>query len=67
MDRTRRSLRWPAHVIPLLLAVLTLCACATPPAAPMKPGEASDPVLQGHSQWCNTNPPSGYCDVDDAR
>jgi hypothetical protein len=50
-----------------LAAALSLGACVQqqtpPPAATGEP----DPALQGHAQWCNTNPPSGYCAIDDHR
>jgi hypothetical protein len=52
--------------VSVLAATLALAACASsePPAAPTG---APDPALLGHSDWCNTNPPSGYCGIDDLR
>ena len=50
-----------------LATALTLGACAPNAAPPIPPAAETDPVLQSHSQWCNANPPSGYCDVDDHR
>ena len=53
--------------IAVLAAALVLGACVPPRAPPASETGASDPALQGHAQWCNTSPPSGYCSVDDKR
>ena len=50
-----------------LAAALLLAACAMQTGAPGADTGASDPALQDHARWCSTNPPSGYCDVDDHR
>ena len=62
VSRYRRA----RHALPLA-AILLLAACTAPAGTPGPETGASDPVLQGHAQWCNTNPPSGYCDIDDRR
>ena len=55
----------PLLQVAVLAGALILGACGPrPPAAEIG---TSDPALQGHAQWCNTNPPSGYCGVDDRR
>jgi hypothetical protein len=48
----------------LLLLTAVLAACAPSPPAP---NVAADEAMQGHTQWCGTNPPSGYCGIDDLR
>jgi hypothetical protein len=45
----------------MLALALALGACASEPLAPPPSG---DPVTLGHSVWCGTNPPSGYCMYD---
>ena len=30
-------------------------------------GQYYDPMMAGHSSWCGTNPPSGYCMTRDRR
>ena len=45
-------------VLALLLA-LGACTGQAPPPPP-----SGDPITQGHSVWCGTNPPSGYCMYD---
>jgi hypothetical protein len=47
----------------LLMAALAGCTPAPPPAQSGTPDEA----VQGHAQWCGTNPSSGYCTIDDKR
>lgn len=53
------------HAAGLLLLAAALAACT--PQPPPAPGVAADEALQGHAQWCGTNPPSGYCTIDDKR
>jgi hypothetical protein len=60
-DRAKKAARYAAG---LLLLTAALAACAQPPPAP---GAAADAAVQGHAQWCGTNPPSGYCSIDDRR
>ncbi len=50
-----------------LVAALSLGGCIPAQTAPTSATDTPDPALQGHSQWCNTSPPSGYCGVDDLR
>jgi hypothetical protein len=67
MDKETHRLHFRSWTFAALAAALTLGACARQPNVP--PGQAGepDPVSLGHSQWCDTNPPSGYCDIDDHR
>ncbi len=65
MTQATRALR-RASYLSLLAAALALSACAASGTAPEATGQP-DEALQGHSQWCGMNPPSGYCDVDDNR
>jgi hypothetical protein len=53
---------WRATALLLLTTALAGC---TP--APPAPNVAADEAVQGHTQWCGTNPPSGYCTIDDKR
>ena len=48
-----------------LLAALAGCSPLLP-APPERSGTADD-ALKSHAQWCGTNPPSGYCTIDDKR
>ena len=43
-----------------------LAGCTPPPAPPERSGTGGD-ALKSHAQWCGTNPPSGYCTIDDKR
>jgi len=61
----RRMLR-RGFWLPALAAALAIAAC-TPSAPPAAPTGSPDEALQGHSAWCGTNPPSGYCLIDDKR
>jgi hypothetical protein len=49
-----------------IIMTFALGACTTEPA-PTSYSYQPDPVLMGHSQWCGTNPASGYCDIRDRR
>ncbi|MCW5771088.1 MAG: hypothetical protein KIT16_05580 [Rhodospirillaceae bacterium] len=56
----------------VLTAALALAACSdyTGPYSAsdlIKPAPPDDPRGYGHSVWCGTNPPSGYCIVPEAR
>jgi hypothetical protein len=57
----------PFRLAAALAVALSLGACVPPRATPASETGAPDPALQGHAQWCNTSPPSGYCGVDDLR
>jgi hypothetical protein len=56
-----------ALCILLLPLTLSLTGCATSFAPPAAQTGAPDEALQGHAAWCGTNPPSGYCGIDDKR
>ncbi len=60
-DSATKAARYAAG---LLLLAAALAGCTQPPPPP---GVAADEALQGHAQWCGTNPPSGYCSIDDKR
>lgn len=49
----------------LLATVLALagCAAADGRVAPAPPAGTGDPAGSVHSDWCGSNPPSGYCVV----
>ncbi len=66
LEQAVRALR-RASCLSLLAAAFALSACAGPAAEPPPASGEPDEVLQGHSQWCGMNPPSGYCDIDDHR
>lgn len=66
MQKLAPALRSAGRALPFVAALL-LAACKMPSGAPGADSGASDPALQDHARWCNTNPPSGYCDVDDHR
>jgi hypothetical protein len=61
MDNCRRTL-----ALAIFAAGMALTSCAMQ-SEPATYGYQSDPALQSHSQWCATNPPSGYCGIDDHR
>jgi hypothetical protein len=67
MDKQKHRQRSRQRTLAALATVLTLGACASQPNAPTAETGEPDPVSLGHSQWCDTNPPSGYCDIDDHR
>lgn len=48
-------------------ALLAALAGCTPPLAPPERSGTEDEALKSHAQWCGTNPPSGYCTIDDKR
>lgn len=60
-----RSTTSATRTVCLFLLAAALAGC-TPPAPPAQSG-TSDEAVQGHAQWCGTNPPSGYCSIDDKR
>ncbi len=65
-ERAGRTVRRVSR-LSLMAAALALSACTGPAAEQLPATGETDEVLQGHSQWCGMNPPSGYCDVDDNR
>jgi hypothetical protein len=46
----------------IVLAMLLALGACTGQAPPPPP--SGDPITFGHSVWCGTNPPSGYCMYD---
>ncbi len=66
MMAKRRSWNGIRRAAALALMAAALAGC-TPPAAPPAQSASPDEALQGHAQWCGTNPPSGYCSIDDKR
>jgi hypothetical protein len=48
----------------VVLAALAACTSQRPTGAAPTDTAAPDPITQGHSVWCGTNPPSGYCIYD---
>lgn len=61
-DSAKKAARYVAG---LLLLAAAVAACTPQPPPP--PGVAADEAVQGHARWCGTNPPSGYCTIDDKR
>ena len=62
-----RSTKFTTRAVSLLLLMAALAACTPAPPPPPAQSGAPDEALQGHAQWCGTNPPSGYCSIDDKR
>lgn len=62
----RKDWKGTRRAAALALLAAALAGCTTQPAPPA-PSASPDEALQGHAQWCGTNPPSGYCSIDDKR
>ncbi len=54
------------RIVALVVVLAALAACTPQRRAGITPADAAtpDPILQSHSDWCGTNPPSGYCIYD---
>ncbi len=68
MDQSKRAifvasavrLAAAAFLIVAVSFALSGCAGQAQPAPP----PFGDPITLSHSEWCGTNPPSGYCLYD---
>jgi hypothetical protein len=60
------TVRWSIKLLVIVAAGMALSSC-TLQSGPATYGYQSDPALLSHSQWCATNPASGYCMTRDRR